>query len=57
MKNKSNKELARNKEVALTKEQIKRLYEYQPTGTENKFKNNRGKRLICTSMPRRSAHQ
>lgn len=38
MKNKSNKELARNKEVALTKEQIKRLYEYQPTGTENKFK-------------------
>ena len=37
MKNKSNKELARNKEVALTKEQIKRLYEYQPTGTEKQI--------------------
>lgn len=37
MKDKSNKELARNKEVALTEEQIKRLYEYQPTGTEKQI--------------------
>lgn len=34
VKDKSNKELARNKEVALTEEQIKQLYEYQPSGTE-----------------------
>ena len=33
VKDKSNKELARNKEIALTEEQIKQLYEYQPTGT------------------------
>ena len=37
-KDKSNKELARNKEVALTEEQIKRLYEYRPTGTEKQIK-------------------
>ena len=37
MKDKSNKELARNKEVTLTEEQIKRLYEYQPTGTEKQI--------------------
>ena len=36
-KDKSNKELARNKEVALTEEQIKQLYEYQPTGTEKQI--------------------
>ena len=38
VKDKSNKELARNKEVALTEEQIKQLYEYQPSGTENQIK-------------------
>lgn len=37
VKDKSNKELARNKEVALTEEQIKQLYEYQPTGTEKQI--------------------
>lgn len=37
-KDKSNKELARNKEVALTEEQIKRLYEHRPTGTEKQIK-------------------
>ena len=37
-KDKSNKELARNKEVALAEEQIKQLYEHQPTGTENQVK-------------------
>ncbi len=42
MKNKSNKELARNKEVALTKEQIKRLYRVpNRLAQKNKFKNNR----------------
>lgn len=38
VKDKSNKELARNKEVALTEEQIKQFYEYQPSGTENQIK-------------------
>ncbi len=38
VKDKSNKELARNKEVALTEEQIKQLYEYQLSGTENQIK-------------------
>lgn len=38
MKDKSNKELARNKEVALTEEQIKQLYEHQPSGTEKQIK-------------------
>ena len=38
VKDKSNKDLARNKEVALTEEQIKQLYEYQLTGTENQIK-------------------
>lgn len=38
MKDKSNKELARNKEVALTEEQIKQFYEYQPSGTEKQIK-------------------
>ena len=37
VKDKSNKELARNKEVALTEEQIKQLYEYQPTGIEKQI--------------------
>lgn len=34
VKDKSNKELAQNKEVALTEKQIKQLYECQLTGTE-----------------------
>lgn len=38
VKDKSNKELARNKEVALTEKQIKRLYEHQLTGTEKQIK-------------------
>ena len=38
VKDKSNKELAHNKEVALTEDQIKQLYEYQPTGTEKQVK-------------------
>lgn len=38
VKDKSNKELARNKEVALTEEQIKQLYEHQLTGTEKQVK-------------------
>ena len=38
VKDRSNKELARNKEVALTEEQIKQFYEYQPTGAENQTK-------------------
>lgn len=40
VKDKSNKELARNKEVALTEEQIKQLYEHQLTGTEKQVKKN-----------------
>lgn len=40
VKDKSNKELARNKEVALTEEQIKQLYEYQPSGTEKQVEKN-----------------
>ena len=40
VKDKSNKELARNKEVALTEEQIKQLYEYQPSGTEKQIEKN-----------------
>lgn len=38
VKDKSNKELARNKQVALTEEQINQLYKYQPSGTENQIK-------------------
>lgn len=38
VKDKSNKELARNKEVALTEKQIKRLYEHQLAGTEKQIK-------------------
>lgn len=38
VKDKSNKELARNKEVALTEEQIKQLYKHQPSGTEKQIK-------------------
>lgn len=38
VKDKSNKELARNKEVALTEKQIKQLYEHQLTGTEKQIK-------------------
>ena len=38
VKDKSNKELARNKEVALTEEQIKQFYEYEPTGAEHQIK-------------------
>lgn len=38
VKDKSNKELARNKGVALTEEQIKQLYEHQPSGTEKQIK-------------------
>lgn len=40
VKDKSNKELAQNKEVALTEEQIKQLYEYQLTGTEKQVQKN-----------------
>lgn len=38
VKDPSNKELARNKEVALTEEQIRQLYEYKITGTEKQIK-------------------
>lgn len=38
VKDKSNKELAHNKQVALTEEQINQLYKYQPIGTENQIK-------------------
>lgn len=38
VKDKSNKELAHNKEVALTEKQIKQLYEHQLTGTEKQIK-------------------
>ena len=40
VKDKSNKELARNKEVALTEEQIKQLYGHQPSGTEKQVEKN-----------------
>lgn len=40
VKDKSNKELAQNKEVALTEEQIQQLYEYQLTGTEKQIQKN-----------------
>ena len=40
VKDKSNKELAQNKEVALTEEQIQQLYEYQLTGTEKQVQKN-----------------
>lgn len=38
VKDKSNKELAHNKEVALTEKQIEQLYEHQLTGTEKQIK-------------------
>lgn len=38
VKDKSNKELAHNKEVALTEKQIEQLYDHQLTGTEKQIK-------------------
>ena len=40
VKDKSNKELARNKEVDLTEEQIMQLYEYKITGTKKQIEKN-----------------
>ena len=38
VQDKSNKELARNKKVALTEEQVQQLYSFQPTGDEKRVK-------------------
>lgn len=38
VKDTSNKELARNKKIALTEEQVQQLYSFQPTGDENRVK-------------------
>ncbi|ADY37633.1 integrase family protein [Phocaeicola salanitronis DSM 18170] len=37
VQDKSNKELARNKKIALTEEQVQQLYSFQPTGDEKRI--------------------